>query len=235
MPKSTVEEIRARFDADVERFSNRQTGQTAAMDSALCMEMIARTAASVTPSAAAVADLGCGAGNYTLALLDHLPHLQATLIDLSRPMLDRAAQRVSAATSGAVRTIQADIRDLAVDEGSVDIILAAAVLHHLRDDGEWDAVFEKLHRWLRPGGGLWIYDMVTHDSAAVQALQWARYGEYLAGYQGDAYREKVFAYIEKEDTPRPLPWQLDRLKAAGFRSVEILHKNGPFAAFGGIR
>jgi hypothetical protein len=29
-----------------------------------------------------------------------------------------------------------------------------------------------------------------------------------------------------------LPWQLERLKIAGFDEVEILHKNGPFAAFG---
>jgi tRNA (cmo5U34)-methyltransferase len=42
----------------------------------------------------------------------------------------------------------------------------------------------------------------------------------------------VFAYVEKEDTPRPLLFQLDLLRQVGFTQVEILHKNICFAAFG---
>jgi tRNA (cmo5U34)-methyltransferase len=61
---------------------------------------------------------------------------------------------------------------------------------------------------------------------------WERYGEYLAGLGGNDYRDKVFAYIEKEDSPRPLAWQLDLLRRVGFREIEILHKNSNFAAFG---
>ncbi len=48
--KSTVEEIRHRFDNDVERFSNLETGQTAAMDAAIAMELIARAASVATPN-----------------------------------------------------------------------------------------------------------------------------------------------------------------------------------------
>ena len=39
--KSTVEEIRERFDADVERFSNLETGQSATVDAPLAMSLIA--------------------------------------------------------------------------------------------------------------------------------------------------------------------------------------------------
>ena len=38
--KSTVDEIRQRFDADVERFSNLETGQSATADAPLGMELI---------------------------------------------------------------------------------------------------------------------------------------------------------------------------------------------------
>src|SRR6188768_1096821 len=110
--KSTVDEIRARFDADVERFSNLETGQSATVDAPLAMDLIAAAAAVTTPHAQRVLDVGCGAGNYTLKLLQHLPNLDVTLIDLSQPMLDRARQRVCAATGGVVSTIQSDIRDL---------------------------------------------------------------------------------------------------------------------------
>src|SRR5947199_4166446 len=85
--KSSVDEIRRRFDADVERFSNLDTGQSATVDAPLAMALVAQSAA--TPHARHVLDVGCGAGNYTLKLLEHLPGLDVTLIDLSRPMLDR--------------------------------------------------------------------------------------------------------------------------------------------------
>ena len=49
--KSTVDEIRQRFDADVERFSNLATGQSATVDAPLAMELIAQAAAVTTPQA----------------------------------------------------------------------------------------------------------------------------------------------------------------------------------------
>src|SRR5438309_11885104 len=79
--KSTVDEIRARFDADVERFSNLGTGQSATVDAPLALALVAEAAAAVTPHARHVLDVGCGAGNYTLKLLEHLPGLD----DARRP------------------------------------------------------------------------------------------------------------------------------------------------------
>ena len=64
---------------------------------------------------------------------------------------------------------------------------------------------------------------------------WARYGEYLTSFKGEDYRRHVFEYIEYEDTPRPLLFQIDLLREAGFHEVEILHKNSCFAAFGGLK
>ena len=64
---------------------------------------------------------------------------------------------------------------------------------------------------------------------------WRRYGEYLSGLKGPDYRDRVFGYIEAEDTPRSLYWQLDLLVRTGFREVDVLHKNTCFAAFGGVK
>src|SRR3954462_11953892 len=126
--KSSVDEIRRRFDADVERFSNLHTGQSATVDAPLAMSLVAEAAAAVTPHARHVLDVGCGAGNYTLKLLEHLPGLDATLIDLSQPMLDRATDRGGRATAGAVTAIQGDVREIELGEARFDVVLAAAVL-----------------------------------------------------------------------------------------------------------
>jgi tRNA (cmo5U34)-methyltransferase len=233
--KSTVEEIRNRFDHEVERFSNLETGQTATIDAPLVLELIAQSAAAVTPHAVRLLDVGCGAGNYSLKLLSLLPNLEVTLVDLSRPMLDRAVERVARQTKSAVYAKQADIRQLDLPDDHFDLIAAAAVLHHLRGDDEWRQTFGKLHRALRPGGSLWIADLVEHTSPRVQSLMWRRYGDYLEGLGGPDYRDKVYAYVEKEDSPRPLAFQIELLREVGFRSVEVLHKNSVFAAFGAIK
>jgi len=233
--KSTVDEIRARFDADVERFSNLATGQSATIDAPLVLDLICQAAAAVTPSAKHLLDVGCGAGNYTLKLLSVFPDRDVTLIDLSRPMLDRAVERIAVATRGTIRAIQGDIRTVELAAESYDVIVAAAVLHHLRQRAEWEDVYRRLYTALRPGGSLWVADLVHHELPAVQDVMWRRYGEYLAQLKGEDYRQSVLEYVQKEDSPRPVTEQLVLMHQAGFRSVDILHKNSVFAAFGGVR
>jgi tRNA (cmo5U34)-methyltransferase len=233
--KSTVDQIRQRFDADVERFSNLETGQTATIDAPLAMELVAEAAAAATPRARSLLDVGCGAGNYALKVLSYLPNLDVTLVDLSQPMLQRATERVKQATPGQITARQGDIRQLALGNEQFDIIVAAAVLHHLRTDEEWQQVFAAFHRALRRGGSLWIFDLVESSLPEVQRLMHRRYGEYLTQLKDAAYRDHVLAYVEKEDTPRPLTFQLDLLRAVGFQRTEVLHKNVCFAAFGAAK
>jgi len=233
--KSTVEQIRQRFDRDVERFSNLETGQSATIDAPLVLELITQAAAATNPQATAMLDVGCGAGNYTLKMLAALPGLEVTLVDLSRPMLNRAVERISRVDVSRITTHQADVRELNLGKEAFDIILAAAVLHHLRDDAEWEAVFAKFYATLKPGGSVWISDLIEHSTVAVQTMMWDRYGDYLTEFKGEAYRDQVFAYIKQEDTPRPLLFQIDMLREVGFSNVEILHKNSCFAAFGAIK
>lgn len=235
--KSSVEEIRARFDADVERFSNLETGQSAAIDSPLMLELTAGLCAAIRADATALLDIGCGAGNYILRLMQALPSVrQVTALDLSLPMLERTRERVLAKRPEvALETVQGDVREVDLGRERFDFAVAAAVFHHLRGEGEWRMVFRKVHDALKPGGAVWIADMVDHWHPGAQGLMRERYGEYLAGLRGAEYRDHVFAYIEKEDTPRSLVWQLDRLREAGFGQVEVVHVNGPFALFGAYK
>ena len=233
--KSTVQQIRERFDSDVERFSNLETGQSATVDAPLMLDLVVAAAAAATPRARALLDIGCGAGNYPLKLLQRLPDLDVTLVDLSRPMLDRAVERVAMATTGTVVAVQGDIREVELGAGQFDLITAAASLHHLRTEAEWRHVYRACHAALRPGGSIWIVDLVSHELEAVQSVMWARYGEYLEGFRDAAYRDHVLAYVEQEDSPRPVTWQIDLLRSAGFTHADVLHKNGCFAAFGAMK
>ena len=118
--KSTIEEIRQRFDNDVERFSNLETGQSATIDAPLAMELITHAAVASTPLIRRVLDAGCGAGNNTIRLRQVCgKDFDADLLDLSKPMLARGEQRVREAGAGVIRIWQADFReaDLPVVDG----------------------------------------------------------------------------------------------------------------------
>ncbi len=235
MKKSTVTEIRERFDNEVERFSNIETGQVATIDATLSLELLTSAAKAINPNATSLLDLGCGAGNYSLKMLSKLTNLNCTLIDLSKNMLDKAKQRVTEVTSGKITVIKGDIRDVLLPKNHFDIILAGAVLHHLREDSDWEFVFKKLFDCLKPGGCLMISDLIIQENSSVNKLVWKMYGDYLKQHGGKIYQQKVFDYIEKEDTPRSMNYQLDLMKKVGFSTTEILHKNSCFGAFGGIK
>jgi tRNA (cmo5U34)-methyltransferase len=233
--KSTVEEIRMRFDQEVERFSNLETGQQATIDAPLVLDLVAQTCARYLRPQSTVVDLGCGAGNFTLRLLQEVGKLHCHLVDLSRPMLDRAEQRIRAGRASSVQTYQSDLRALSFAEGSVDCILASAVLHHLRDDEDWMLAFRLFHTWLKPGGRIYVSDLAYFDVPDAQLLMWERYGRYLELIGGEAYRTQVFAYIDKEDSPKSLPYQLNLLKTCGFTQYDVLHRNSVFACYFAVK
>lgn len=235
MSKSTVEEIKQRFDKDVERFANVDTGQVSTIDASLSLELITEAAKRIVPGATHVLDIGCGAGNFTIKMLSKVSNLACTLVDLSRPMLDKALERVQAHTDKEVSIFQGDIREVELPANGFDIILAGAVLHHLRDDKDWVTTFTKLYQLLKPNGCLMISDLITQDTAILNDYTWERYGDYLESVGGKTYRQDVLAYVAKEDSPRSMNYQLDLMKRVGFRKVEILHKNMCFGAFGGIK
>jgi tRNA (cmo5U34)-methyltransferase len=229
--KATIEEIKNRFDNDVEEFSNLIFGQTSVIDAKISLNLVAEVTKIIVPKAINLLDIGCGAGNYTLAVLLKMPNLKCTLVDLSESMLSKALERVSEKTKREVKTIQGDIRTVRLKENHFDIILSCAVLHHLRDDKDWESVFIKLYNLLNIGGCLIISDFVTHDNDLLTEYMMRRYISYLEKIENRKYAQEIFNCIEKNDTPRSITYQLDIMKKIGFRNLEILHKNICFGTF----
>jgi tRNA (cmo5U34)-methyltransferase len=233
--KSSISEIKRRFNNDVDRFSNLETGQTSTVDAPLSMELITTAAVQSTANIHKVLDVGCGAGNNTIKLSQFVSPFDCDLVDLSPAMLEKAGERIAEENTGRIRKFQVDFRTIDLPDQAYDVIIAAAVLHHLRDDRDWELAFSKLYRLTAPGGSVWITDLVSHEVETVQGMMWQRYGEYLSSIGGGSYRDQVFDYIDKEDSPRPVTYQLDLLRKVGYSRVELLHKNSCFAAFGAIR
>lgn len=226
--KSTLEEITDRFDHAVEQYSDLEAGQPTATDAVFSMELITDSVLAHSPNVKTVLDVGCGAGNYTLKLLSKKAPLDCTLLDLSGSMLERAKERILKIDSGRNQFVQGDIRTTHLPEDSYDTIMAAAVLHHLRDDQDWGNSICNTASPIKAGR--------QQETPAIQQLIYQeRYGKYLTDIKGETFRNTVFDYIEKEDSPRTVNYQIKPLEKVGFRQVELLHKNLCFAAFGAIK
>jgi tRNA (cmo5U34)-methyltransferase len=233
--KSTPEAIRRNFDQQVERFSNIETGQTTAIDSPLCMELVSQAAKLTNPNATRIMDLGCGGGNYAVKVASLLPHVDCTLIDLSKNMVEAAQKRVSEIITGKVTAIQGDYREIELGESSYDIITAGTTLHHLRGDDEWELVFGKIFNALKPGGSFWINDIVVSETDELTEMMM---GGWLSILKKQISEEEIEMYMtryETEDTPRTLSYQLELMKQIGFGKTILLHKHFNFAAYGGIK
>lgn len=233
--QATNEQIRERFDKDTERFSNLETGQQTTIDAPITMDLCTEAAKSANPIATELLNIGCGAGNYTLKMLSKLPNLNCTMNDLSWPMLQKAEERVGMQTTGHVKVIQEDMRKLDLPDDHFDIVLAAATFHHLRGDDEWELMFSKIFKALKPGGSFWISDLIVHESEVINDLFEDRYYDYIETLGGLEYRKKVSEYVHFEDSPRSINYQMALMTRVGFRTVDILHKSSCFAAFGAIK
>ena len=233
--KSSPEAIQKNFDQQVERFSNIETGQTTAIDSPLCMELVARSAALLNPDATSVMDLGCGGGNYAVKVTSLLHNVDCTLIDLSANMLAKAEVRVQENISGKVLAIQGDYRDIDLGTNQYDVITAGTTLHHLRDDEEWELVFTKVFKALKAGGTFWINDIVISETEEINTMMLSGWIDEMKKHHDEEEVKMYLNRYESEDTPRTLSYQLDLMKQVGFSETIVLHKHFNFAAFGAIK
>ncbi len=235
MDRLTTGEIETRFDNDVQTYSNLETGQSSIIDAPLALEVVTEAAKRIVPGARRIVDIGCGAGNYTMKMLQKIPNLDCTLVDLSGRMLEKAHERVSAATEGDITVVHGDFRTAELAAESFDIALAGAVLHHLRDDKDWEHAFAKLYSILKPGGCLMISDLILEDVDVLNEYSRERFADHLEKIGGKEYRVNHLLAVDREDTPRTMTYQLELMKRVGFRQVNILHKNACFGSFCGIK
>lgn len=229
--KRTVVEISSYFNGEVERFSDLARGQASIKDARLMMDLLAETASALIPGARAILDIGCGAGNQTLNLLRVFPAADCTLLDVSPSMLARAGERVGAVAKGGISILEGDLRTAELPEGRFDLAVAAAVLHHMRDDSDWARAFSRIHSLLKPGGVLLVSDLIRHENPRIEALFHIRHEAFLHEALGDAEAERILRSIAESDTPSSVEYQFALLKKTGFREVGLLHKNIVFCAY----
>jgi len=105
-------------------------------------------------------DLGCGTGNYTLAVAEVIgAHGVVVALDLWPPGIEALEERAAAAGLRNIRAMLADISKLIpLGDHSVDVCLMATVLHDLAEFGMAEGALEEARRVLKPGGTLAVVE-----------------------------------------------------------------------------
>jgi|UniRef100_A0A7C3SLD6 ubiquinone/menaquinone biosynthesis C-methylase UbiE len=107
-----------------------------------------------------VLDLGCGQGNYTLALAEAVgPSGVIYAVDLWAEGIAKLREKAALRGFDQIRPILADIsQPLPLEAGSVNLCLLATVLHELVQAGTAARTLGQVVRLLKPGGLLAILE-----------------------------------------------------------------------------
>jgi ubiquinone/menaquinone biosynthesis C-methylase UbiE len=104
----------------------------------------------------AVADVGCGTGDLSFAVLAAQPGARVTGLDPDAGALRRAARK--ARRRGVALTFVQGYADrIPAEDASLDHVVSSLALHHVDDDGQRAFARDAL-RALRPGGKVTIVD-----------------------------------------------------------------------------
>ncbi|GHJ11371.1 hypothetical protein TPA0907_57380 [Micromonospora humidisoli] len=158
-----------------------------------------------------VVDLGAGTGTGSLALVRELPGSTVTAVDLSPEMLAHLRGRADAAGLGdRIRTVEADLDTSWPDLGPVELIWAAASMHHMADPV---TALASAYGMLRSGGLLVIAELES-------------FPHFLTGTPDEEVEQRGHAEAAKRRHEAGLHmhenWG-ERMRQAGFTSVTERH------------
>lgn len=169
--------------------------------------------------ARALLDVGGGSGTYTLAFLEAVPGLTATLFDLP-PVIEMAKERI--AEAGVSNRVHLVAGNFYKDElpGGHDLALLSAIIHQSSHEQNV-ALYEKIYRALVPGGRIVIRDHVMSPDRT-KPLDGAMFAvNMLVGTPGGG----TYTFEEIRDG----------LSRAGFTRIRQLQTRGMFSLVEGFK
>lgn len=179
------------------------------------IESIVDLVAAVHPTR--VLDVGSGPGTLARAVLDRLPRVRVTAVEVSGPMVE-AARRALAPFGNRATVVRADLGTFQPDK-PFDVVCSNLTLHNV-PYGEKPAALKAIHAWLAPHGVFVWGDFIRHDDIALQEHT-VRYRMAFAHEAGCPKRliEWTFRKEADEDAPLSMQGTSDTLAATGFHEA----------------
>ena len=188
--------------------------------------------AALAPAEGHVLDLGGGTGALSSAVLDGLPGVRVTVLDVDAEMLGEARSRLER-FADRVAFHEASFLD---PLPAADAVVASLALHHVRDLDAKTALYRAICDTLSPGGVLLNLDAAVTQDARLNRLLFDRVAARMADHGiSDTEARGHFASWADEDRYFPLDAELGALRDAGFDEVECFWRRGLCAIVCGLR
>jgi tRNA (cmo5U34)-methyltransferase len=173
--------------------------------------------AAIAPADGHVLDLGGGTGALSSAVLEALPRVRVTVLDVDPDMLEEARRRL-ARFPGRVSFHQGSFLDALP---RADAVVASLALHHVHDLQTKTALYRSIREMLPAGGVLLNLDAAVTEGARLNRLGFDRWAARMGDHGiTDAQARAHFAAWANEDRYFPLDVELAALRQAGFDEVE---------------
>lgn len=105
-----------------------------------------------------ILDLGCGWGSMTLWLAEHYPHCQITALSNSTTQRQYIESVCREKGFTNVEVMTANVVDVELDR-RFDRVMSIEMFEHMKN---YEALLEKISRWLTPDGALFIHIFTHH-------------------------------------------------------------------------
>jgi tRNA (cmo5U34)-methyltransferase len=188
--------------------------------------------AALAPADARVLDLGGGTGALSASVLDHLPEVRVTLLDVDPAMVAEARRRLARFGDRATFREGSFLDPLP----AADAVVASLALHHVHDLAAKTALYRTIRDALSPGGVLLNLDAAVSEGARLNRLVFDRMAARMGDHGiGDQEARRHFASWAQEDRYFPLDVELHALHRAGFDEVECIWRRGLSAVICALR
>jgi tRNA (cmo5U34)-methyltransferase len=188
--------------------------------------------AALAPLHGRVLDLGGGTGALSAAVLDGLPGVRVTVLDVDAEMLGEARRRL-ARFGDRVSFHEGSFLDPLPE---ADAVVASLALHHVHELRAKTALYRMIYDALTPGGVLLNLDAAVTEDDRLNTLVFDRMADRMADHGiTDAEARRHFAAWADEDRYFPLDAELRALREAGFDEVECFWRRGLSAVTCGLR
>jgi SAM-dependent methyltransferase len=116
-----------------------------------------------------IVDLGCGRGAVLIMAARKVPQGHAIGVDRENRL--RQTEGNAAVEQVKVDLLPADLENLPIDSGTIDLVVSSLALHHLGEEATRAKVIAEAVRILRPGGRMVIADLRHVPAYAAQLTE----------------------------------------------------------------
>lgn len=158
-------------------------------------------------------NVGCGCGFEFNGIFAKYPDISVTGIDMCKPMLDTFQNKFK---NYDINLIHADYFKYPFEKEQYDVVLSVQSLHHFKYEKKKE-IYRKIYNATKQGGYYFEFDYMAINDA-YEKLNMDYYEKRRKKYN---IPDDVFVHI---DIPLTVEHQMELLKYAGFKKIEVLDK-----------